>query len=64
MITDGEFKMMLNREGEPYYVLSQKSDEFESHNYVNGDVPQDIISDLQGKLIERISRSQLNAPWY
>ena len=64
MITDGQFKMMLNREGEPYYLLSQNADEFETHNYVNGDVPRDTVSDLQEKLIERIARSQLKSPWY
>lgn len=64
MITDGEHKMMVNREGEPYYLLSQSSEDFEARNRVNDAEMRNTIADLQVQLIERIAKSQLRAPWY
>ena len=64
MITDGEFKMMVNREGKPYYLLSQRSADFEAANLVTAPEANDAHKDLSEQLIERISKSQLNAPWY
>ena len=64
MITDGHFKMMLNREGQPYYLLSQQEDDFESQNLIRENTPKDIVNNLREQLIERVSRSQLGAPWY
>lgn len=64
MITDGEYKLMINREGVPYYLLSQTPGEFESHNLVNGGAPHDAIGSLRTQLVERIAKSQLQEPWY
>ncbi len=64
MISDGEYKMMVNREGEPYYLLNQTIDDFESRNLINGDAPQGVITHLKSQLLERLAKSQLQAPWY
>ena len=63
MITDGRYKLMVNREGEPYYLLNQDPNDLETHNYVNGDVPRAIVNDLQEQLIGRLSKAQLRQPW-
>lgn len=64
MITDGTYKLMVNREGKPYFLLSQQEDDFESHNYVHGDLNPDIVTDLNACLVERLAASQLKQPWY
>lgn len=64
MITDGKYKLMMNREGKVYYLLNQQPDEMETTNLVGEDSQSATQLDLREQLIERVSKSQLNAPWY
>lgn len=64
MVTDGRHKLMINREGEPYYLLDQNEENFEAVNLVTDSSAPAKITELRELLVERLAKSQLQEPWY
>ena len=57
MYLDRDWKLMLNRDGEPYRLFDLKNDPSEMEDLVDRTEHKDLIADLKGKLLERRART-------
>ena len=57
MFLDGDWKLMLNRAGEPYRLFDLKSDPNEMEDLVDQKERQQLITDLKSKLLERRAKT-------
>ena len=64
LIVTEEWKMAVNREGEPYMLLDRKGDPRETRNLAGDGDYESVEGDLRQRILERVSQSQLKQPWY
>jgi arylsulfatase A-like enzyme len=57
MYLDREWKLMLNRDGEPYRLFNVKNDPNEMEDLLDLKEHKDLIADLKSKLLERRART-------
>jgi arylsulfatase A-like enzyme len=53
MYLDRDWKLMLNRNGEPYRLFDVKKDPHEMEDLIGRKEYQDLINELKGKLLDR-----------
>lgn len=63
MLATDSWKIAVNRVGEPYLLFDKANDPNEAENLANHPNYSDIERSLLAELIQRISSSQLKAPW-
>ena len=62
MLTNDEWKIALNREGETYMLFDRRKDPDEQHNLAGLSEYRSDADSLRLRVLERIARSQLRAP--
>lgn len=64
MLASSEWKMAVNRDGEAYILIDRTNDPQETRNLAGDKDYESVESGLKDLMLERVSRSQLQEPWY
>jgi arylsulfatase A-like enzyme len=57
MYLDRDWKLMLNRDGEPYRLFDLKKDPDEMEDLVDRKEHKDLVADLKSKLLDRRAKT-------
>ena len=60
MIMDREWKLIFNREGDPYLLFDQKNDPEEKYNRLGEPQHAGVVEDLRRRLLQRMIATQLD----